>query len=144
MDPGYDPSLNLRFWFLGSFFFTVGVFNTRLEHGDLPIFLDRCSAAVNVNPVPVRRSTLSRHLAKKVVAQSSTLIHPGPQVNSSVFTVLHMLKKIPLPRIRHQLDVYLVVTPDLGGTGFSLTAAQPWLMIATMKCPGTLCSPLTS
>jgi hypothetical protein len=39
------------------------------------------NAAVNVNPVPplVRRSTLG----KKEVAQNSTLIQPGPQVNLS-------------------------------------------------------------
>jgi hypothetical protein len=87
-------------------------------------------------------------LGKKVVAQNSTLIHPGPQVNSTgIHSFSHKFSTLSKPfSIRHdenlanhfserqefyilktfycpELDVYLVVTPDQGGTGFSLTAA---------------------
>jgi hypothetical protein len=111
------------------------------------------NAAVNVNPVDTKSI-----LGKKVVAQNSTLIHPGPQVNSpgshsfshqfSTFPKLYLLdmmkispgirhhsffwttgirhvEQIPLPRSRHQLDVYLVCG---GGGGYRPRLAAPCYM----------------
>jgi hypothetical protein len=65
-----------------------------------PAHTIRFYAAVNVNPVPslVRRSTLSWHLAKKVVAQNSILIHPGPQVNlSDIHSFSHQFSTLSKP-----------------------------------------------
>jgi hypothetical protein len=70
----------------------------------------RTHAAVNVNSVPplVRRSTLG----KKVVAQNSTLIHPGPQVNSSgIHSFSHQFSTFKPFSIRHDENLTRYSTP---------------------------------